>query len=160
MKRPVLMLIPMAVLALGLTLFARNAWATAAQTTGFQAWDTGKLFKAMNGEHILRARLTPDNSTAEDNTTAAGSGQSIAALTYTFFGGERVCFEAVTVDAYVEIIAAASMAASGGKGRLVKADLSGDIVCDTLSPDGAKKVSALCTAAGPCLVKVFEVKYP
>lgn len=122
-------------------------------TARFAGWPN--MYAMTNGEHILRSIATPDNSTAEDNTSAAGG----TAVAYTFLGGERVCYECVTTDAWVEVIAAASMTASGNKGRLVKAanEGAGDLVCDTLLP-GTTKVSFLCTAAGPCKCKIFEVR--
>jgi hypothetical protein len=105
----------------------------------------------MNGSPIHRFTLTPDNSTAEDNLTASGG----TALAYTLFGGERICLQAVTTDAYIEIIAAASVTASGAKGFVITAGHPLDTNCFTLQ-SGDLKVSALCTAAGPCLVKGFE----
>lgn len=108
----------------------------------------------LNGEHILRFVATPDNSTAESNLTAAGG----TAVTYTLTGTERLCYECNTTDAWVEVIAAGSMTAAGAKGRLVKAanEGAGDLVCDTLK--GSTSVSFLCTAAGPCKCKAFEVR--
>ena len=108
----------------------------------------------MNGTHILRFLATPDNSTAESNLTASGG----AAVTYTLTGTERLCYECATTDAYVEVIAAGSMTAAGAKGRLVKAANAGagDLVCDTLK--GQLSVSFLCSAAGPCSCKAFEVR--
>lgn len=129
------------------------AWAVG-ESTARNANNIQEAFYRMNGEHIHRATLTPDATTAEDNVTAAGG----TAVAYTFLGGERVCYEAVTTDAYVQVIAAASYTAANAKARYVKADQPGDVVCDTLLVDGPKKVSALCSAAGPCLVKVFEVR--
>lgn len=108
----------------------------------------------MNGEHILRFVATPDNTTAESNLTAAGG----TAVQYTLTGTERLCYECNTTDAWVEVIAAGSMTASGARGRLVKAanEGAGDLVCDTLK--GSLSVSFLCTAAGPCKCKAFEVR--
>lgn len=124
-------------------------------STGRFATSLHEGFNRLNGEYIHRATLTPDNTTAEDNTTATGG----AAVTYTFVGGERLCYEAVTLDAYVEVIAAASMTAGGAKGRLVKADQSGAVVCDTLRRENVtRKISALCSVAGPCAVKIFEAR--
>lgn len=144
-------LLVVATLAIAAVAFGSEAQlATARFATGMH-----EAFNRMSGEHIHRATLTPDNTTAEDNTTAAGG----SAVTYTFVGGERLCYEAVTTDAYVEVIAAASMTAGGAKGRLVKADQAGDVVCDTFRRENTtRKVSALCSAAGPCTVKVFEVR--
>lgn len=108
-------------------------------------------FLKLNGSPIHRFTLTPDNSTAESNLTAAGG----TAATYTLFGGERICLQAVTTDAYIEVIAAASMTAAGAKGFLITAGHPLDTNCVTLLP-GDLSISALCTAAGPCLVKGFE----
>lgn len=105
----------------------------------------------MNGSPIHRFTLTPDNTTAESNLTAAGG----TAVTYTLFGGERICLQAVTTDAYVQIIAAASVTAAGALGFTLTAGQSPFANCFTLQP-GELSVSALCTAAGPCLVKGFE----
>lgn len=110
-------------------------------------------FLEMNGSPILRAVLTPDNTTAESNLTAAGG----TAVTYTLFGGERICVQAVTTDAYIEIIAAASVTAAGAKGFTVTAGNPLSTNCFTLGPADLS-VSALCTAAGPCLVKLFEFR--
>lgn len=112
------------------------------------SWDA---FQKANGSLIHRATLTPDNSTAESNLTAAGG----TAVTYTLFGGERVCLQAVTTDAYIEVIAAGSFTASGAKAFTLTAGQSPFANCFTLLPTELS-VSALCTAAGPCLVKVFE----
>ncbi len=70
-------------------------------------------------------------------------------------GGERICVQAITTDAYVEVIAAASMTAAGAKGFTVTAGAALDANCFTLNRD-ARSVSALCSAAGPCIVKGFE----
>jgi hypothetical protein len=110
-------------------------------------------FQKANGKLIHRFTLTPDNSTAESNLTAAGG----TAVTYTLFGGERICLQAVTTDAYIEVIAAASVTASGAKGFTLTAGQSPFANCFTLET-GDLSVSALCTAAGPCLVKGFEQK--
>lgn len=114
--------------------------------------DITTAFLRMNGSPIHRFTLTPDATTAEDNLTAAGG----TAVTYTLAGGERLCFQAITTDAYVQVVAAASMA-SGALGFTVPA---GGVLlanCLTLQPD-EKKVSSFCTAAGPCLVKAFEIR--
>lgn len=110
------------------------------------------LFR-LNGQPLHRFTLTPDNTTAESNLTAAGG----TAVTYTLTGSEHLCLQAVTTDAYVEVIAAGSMTAAGAKGWFVDADQSLWANCFTLQPD-ARSVSALCTAAGPCIVKGFELQ--
>lgn len=125
------------------------AHAAQADTVRFAPWPDA--FQKANGSLIHRATLTPDNSTAESNLTAAGG----TAVTYTLFGGERVCVQAVTTDAYIEEIAAGSVTASGAKAWLLPAGQSPFANCFTLQP-GTLSLSALCTAAGPCLVKVFE----
>lgn len=111
-------------------------------------WDG---FQKANGSLIHRATLTPDNSTAESNLTAAGG----TAVQYTLFGGERLCLQAVTTDAYIQVVAAGSMTAAGALGFTLTAGQSPFANCFTLLPSELS-VSALCTAAGPCLVKVFE----
>lgn len=139
----------LAVLAL---LVAPLLYAAQTDTARF----TGNMhdaFLKMNGEPIHRFTLTPDNSTAEDNITATGG----TAVAYTLFGGERICLQAVTTDTYVEVIAAASMTASGAKGFTVKAGDPLASHCVTLLP-GSLKISALCSAAGPCLLKGFELR--
>lgn len=152
MNKPTHVVLALLALALAWTGLAYSA---AKDTAGRGQWNTGEMYSRYNGEHVHRATLTPDNTTAEDNTTAAGG----TAVTYTFLAEERVCYEAVGTDVYVEVIAAASMTAAGAKARLVKADQSGDVVCDTFRSENAvKKVSALCTAAGPCILKIFEVR--
>lgn len=144
----------LAILSLALIgLTAAVVSAAQVDTARAGSWPMGEAFMRMNGEPIHRATLTPDNSTAESNLTAAGG----TAVTYTFFGGERVCIQAATTDAYVEVIAAASMSASGAKGFLVDADQPLLSNCITLRT-GSLSVSALCTAAGPCIVKLFEVR--
>lgn len=110
-------------------------------------------FMKANGKLLHRFTLTPDNSTAESNLTASGG----TAVTYTLFGGERICLQAVTTDAYIEVIAAGSFTASGAKGFTLTAGASPFANCFTLET-GDLSVSALCTAAGPCLVKGFEQK--
>lgn len=120
-------------------------------TVRFASWPDA--FQKANGKLIHRATLTPDNSTAESNLTAAGG----TAATYTLFGGERVCLQAVTTDAYIEVIAAGSVTASGAKAFTLPAGQSPFANCFTLE-SGDLSVSALCTAAGPCLVKLFEQK--
>lgn len=110
-----------------------------------------ETFWTMNGEPIHRATLTPDNTTAEDNTTASGG----TAVTYTFRGGERICIQALTTNTYIQVIAAASVTAGGVLGWTVVADQALDANCITLL-QGSTKISALCTAAGPCNVKLFE----
>lgn len=107
----------------------------------------------MNGSPIHRFTLTPDNTTAESNLTASGG----TAVTYTLFGGERICLQALTTDAYIEVIAAASVTAAGAKGFTLVAGQGLFANCFTLEP-GQLSVSALCTAAGPCLVKGLELK--
>lgn len=145
-------LLPISLAALAIVLsVAHLAYGAVADTASAGKWSSGEMYLRMNGEHTHRFTLTPDNSTAEDNTTASGG----TAVTYTLNGRERICYEAVTTDVWVEVVAAASMTAAGAKGRLVKADQSGDVVCDTLA--GTLKVSALCTTAGPCILKGFEV---
>lgn len=145
-------LLPLTLAAFAVVLtWAGLSWSAIADNASSGKWNSGDLYLRMNGEHIHRFTLTPDNSTAEDNLTASGG----TAVAYTLFGRERLCYEAVGTDAWVEVVAAASMTAAGAKARLVKADQSGDVVCDTLA--GTLKVSALCTAAGPCIVKAFEI---
>ncbi len=146
MKRLALLLI----LAATSTLSGcQPAWADFAATERAQPWPNA--FQVANGQPIHRFTLTPDNSTAESNLTAAGG----TAVQYTLFGGERICLQAVTTDAYIEFIAAASMTAAGAKGFTVVAGSALDANCYTLTT-GTLSVSALCTAAGPCLVKGFE----
>lgn len=149
MKRPILLLVPALLLAVALT-FAGRALAAQKDTVRF-ADNMHDAFQKMNGEPLFRATLTPDNTTAESNLTAAGG----TAVTYTFFGGERVCVQAITTDAWVEVIAAASMTAAGAKGIYVTAGQPLDSNCFTLRA-GSLSVSALCSAAGPCIVKLFE----
>lgn len=129
------------------------AYAAQIDTARQAQWNTGEAFQKANGRLLHRFTLTPDNSTAESNLTAAGG----TAVTYTLFGGERICLQAVTTDAYIEIIAAASVTASGAKGWTITAGQSPFANCFTLET-GDLSVSALCTAAGPCLVKGFEQK--
>lgn len=139
----------MAVLAAGL-LIATAAYAV--NTVARKAsWPNS--YQMLNGSPLHRFTLTPDNSTAESNLTAAGG----TAVTYTLVGGERICLQAVGTDAYVEIIAAASVTASGAKGFTITAGNPLWTNCFTLLTSQLS-VSALCTAAGPCLVKGFEVR--
>lgn len=127
--------------------------AFAAQVDTVRAATGWDAFQKANGRLIHRATLTPDASTAESNLTASGG----TAATYTLFGGERVCVQAVTTDAYIEVIAAASVTASGAKAWNLTAGQSPFANCWTLET-GDLSVSALCTASGPCLVKLFEQK--
>lgn len=136
--------------AVGLASFTGFlVYAAQIDTVRFASWPDA--FQKANGSLIHRATLTPDNSTAESNLTAAGG----TAATYTLFGGERLCLQAVTTDAYIEEIAAASVTASGAKAWLLTAGQSPFANCFTMQP-GSLSISALCTASGPCLVKVFE----
>lgn len=112
-----------------------------------------EAFLRANGSKIHRFTMTPSDSVAESNLTAAGG----TAVTYTLVGGERICLQAVTTDAYVQIIAAASVTAAGAKGWTLTAGAALDANCFTLLPT-EKSVSTLCTATGPCLVKAFEVR--
>ncbi len=148
MKRPALLLVPAAIIATLLT-FAGLAWAAQIDTVRFSSWPNS--FLMMNGAPIHRATLTPDNTTAESNLTTAGG----TAVAYTLFGGERICVQAITTDAWVEIVAAASFTAAGAKGIWVVAGAPLDSNCFTLRPSDLS-VSALCSAAGPCIVKLFE----
>lgn len=120
------------------------------QTARMAGWPNA--FQMANGRPIHRFTLTPDNSTAESNLTAAGG----TAATYTLLGGERICLQAVTTDTYIEFIAAASVTASGAKGFTLAAGQGLLSNCYTLAATDLS-VSALCTAAGPCLVKGFEL---
>ena len=128
-------------------------WAAQVDTARFASWTSGDAFMKANGKLLHRFTLTPDNSTAESNLTASGG----TAVTYTLFGGERICLQAISTDAYIEVIAAGSVTASGAKGFTLFAGASPFANCFTLEP-GDLSVSALCTAAGPCLVKGFEQK--
>lgn len=141
----------LAVFAVALTL-AGIAYAAQGDTVRFSS-SMHDAFLKMNGSPVHRFTLTPDNTTAESNLTAAGG----TAVTYTLFGGERICLQAVTTDAYVQIIAAASMTAAGALGFFLDADAPLLANCFTLLP-GELSVSTLCTAAGPCLVKGFELR--
>ncbi len=135
---------------MNLSFLAMIALLTMGVTTRDRPWPEG--FYKTNGSHILRAILTPDATTAEDNITTSGGN----ALVYVFSGGERVCYEANTTDAYVRVGAAAGLTAAL-LGRIVKAGAAGDVVCDTLLPSEVK-VAAFCSASGPCEVKVFEIR--
>ncbi len=148
MKRPALLLIPAAAIAVLLT-FAGIAMAAQENTVRFASWPNA--FQMANGQPIHRFTLTPDNTTAESNLTASGG----TAVTYTLFGGERICLQAVGTDAYIQFIAAASVTAAGALGFTITAGAALDANCFTLTT-GTLSVSALCTAAGPCLVKGFE----
>lgn len=148
MKRPALLLVPAAAIAALLT-FAGFAWAAQVDTVRFSSWPNS--FLMMNGQPIHRFTLTPDNSTPESNLTTSGG----TAVAYTLFGGERICLQAITTDAYIQFIAAGSMTAAGALGFNITAGAALDANCFTLTP-GTLSVSALCTAAGPCLVKGFE----
>jgi hypothetical protein len=141
-----------------ITMMALGAvlgYALTANADTIQGVPLARKVDGLNGQPIHRFTLTPDNTTAEDNTTAAGG----TAVTYTLTGGEYLCFQAVTTAAYVEFIAAASMTASGAKGFTVPADQNLRANCYLMKP-GTVKVSALCTAAGPCIVKGFEIQVP
>jgi hypothetical protein len=146
MKRFALLLLPLALFSLS---GCDSAWAAQADTVRASSWPNS--FLMMNGEPIHRATLTPDNSTAESNLTASGG----TAVTYTLVGGERICVQAITTDAWVEVIAAASMTAAGAKGMWITAGHPLDSNCFTLQTS-TRSVSALCSAAGPCIVKLFE----
>ncbi len=137
----------LAVLGLGAVAYAQLETALTARNAGTME----EAFQRTNGQPLHRFTLTPDNTTAESNLTAAGG----TAVTYTIVGGERICVQAITTDAYVEVIAAASMTAAGAKGFTVTAGAALDANCFTLNRD-ARSVSALCSAAGPCIVKGFE----
>jgi hypothetical protein len=123
-------------------LYATKAHAAFVDTARAASWTSGEAFMRMNGSPIHRFTLTPDNTTA---------------VTYTLFGGERICLQALTTDAYIEVIAAASVTAAGAKGFTLVAGQGLFANCFTLEP-GQLSVSALCTAAGPCLVKGLELK--
>lgn len=141
-----------------ITLMALGAvlgYALPSHADTIQGVPLARKVDGLNGRPLHRATLTPDNTTAEDNTTAAGG----TAVTYTFTGGEYLCFQAVTTAAFVEFIAAASMTAAGAKGFTVPADQNLRANCFIMKP-GDVKVSALCSAAGPCIVKVFELQVP
>jgi hypothetical protein len=131
--------------------FAGLVWAAQIDTARMAPWTSGQAFQMANGSLIHRFTATPDATTAESNLTASGG----TAVVYTLFGGERICLQAVTTDAYVEVIAAASMTAAGAKGFTLTAGQSPFANCFTLL-DTQLSVSTLCTAAGPCLVKGFE----
>lgn len=137
---------------LGIAVGATIAHAAQSDTVRFSS-SMHDAFLKINGSPVHRFTLTPDNSTAESNLTAAGG----TAVTYTLFGGERLCLQAITTDAYVEVIAAASMTASGAKGFTIKAGDPLSSNCITLQASELS-ISALCTAAGPCLVKGFELR--
>lgn len=141
--------------ALVAALISAGTVAIAAQTdtARLASWNSGEAFMRANGSPVHRFTLTPDNSTAESNLTAAGG----TAVTYTLFGGERICLQAITTDAWVEVIAAGSFTASGAKAVFIDADGPLWANCFTLQ-SGELSVSALCTAAGPCIVKGFEVR--
>ncbi len=148
MKRPALLLVPAALLAVALT-FAGVAWAAQVDTVRFSSWPNSYLMTT--GTVLHRFTLTPDNSTAESNLTTSGG----TAVAYTLFGGERICLQASTTDAYIEFIAAASVGAAGIRGFTITAGAALEANCFTIGPTQLS-VSALCTAAGPCLVKGFE----
>ncbi len=148
MKRPALLLVPAAIITTLLT-FVGVAWAAREDTVRFASWPNS--FLMMNGQPIHRFTLTPDATTAESNLTASGG----TAVTYTLFGGERICLQAVTTDAYIQFIAAASVTAGGVLGFNLVAGAALDANCFTLLP-GTLSVSALCSTSGPCLVKGFE----
>lgn len=154
MKRVLVFASLLSLLGAGVTIiYATKAHAAFVDTARAASWTSGEAFMRMNGSPIHRFTLTPDNSTAESNLTAAGG----TAVQYTLFSGERICLQAVTTDAYVQIIAAGSMTAAGALGFTLVAGQSLFANCFTLEP-GQLSVSALCTAAGPCLVKGFELK--
>ncbi len=148
MKRPALLLVPAAAILVLLT-FAGLAQAARSDTVRFSTWP--ESFHMANGQPIHRFTITADNSSAEDQSNTSG-GTSVQ---YTLFGGERICLQAVTTDAYIEFIASASMTAAGAKGFTITAGAALDANCYTLTA-GTTKISSLCTAAGPCLVKGFE----
>ncbi len=149
MKRPALFLVPAAVIVVLLT-FAGLAFSAVNDTARKAGWP--ELFNMTNGQPIHRFTLTPDATTAESNLTASGG----TAVTYTLVGGERICLEALTTDAYIEFVAAASYASSNAKAFFLPKDqgLKQDY-CFTLKR-GTTSISALCSASGPCLVKGFE----
>lgn len=126
-----------------------TASANATNTRG-QAWP--ERFSTMNGSPIHRFTLTPDATTAEDNTNTAGG----TAVQYALQGGERICIQAITTDAYVQVIASASMT-SGALGIYIAAAAPLLANCFTLKA-GEIKVSGFCTAAGPCIIKGFELQ--
>ena len=146
-RTKIIILVALAVMA---TFVGSFVWAAQTDTVRFSS-TMHDAFLKMNGSPIHRFTLTPDNSTAESNLTASGG----TAVQYTLLGGERICLQAVTTDAYVEIIAAGSVTAAGAKGFTLVAGSALDANCFTLLP-GELSISALCTAAGPCLVKGFE----
>jgi hypothetical protein len=141
-----------------ITLMALGAvlgYALVAHADTIHGQPLAKKVDGLSGQLLHRATLTPDNTTAEDNTTAAGG----TAVTYSFTGGEIVCIQADTTAAYIEFIAAGSMTAAGAKGFKIPADNNVQAECYLLMP-GTLKVSALCTVAGPCIVKLFERRFP
>lgn len=141
----------LAAFAVGALAFAGYALAAQIDTVRQASWPDA--FLKMNGSPVHRFTLTPDATTAESNLTASGG----TAVTYTLFGGERICLQAVTTDAFVEIVAAASYAASNAKAFFLDADAPLWANCFTLQTTELS-VSALCSATGPCIVKGFELR--
>lgn len=139
-------------IALVVSLMLGLVGSALATTARKASWSTGEAFYRTNGEPIHRFTLTPDSTTAEDNTNAAGGN----AVTYTLVGGERICFQSPEA-AYVEVIASASMTAAGAKGFRVGANEPLTSNCHTLQP-GTLKVSALCVSGSCTGVKGFEVR--
>lgn len=132
-----------------MTVLALSGLALADKARG-RAWP--EAFSVMNGQPLHRFTLTPDGSTAEDNTTAAGG----TAVTYTLTGGERLCLQS-SEAAYVEVIAAASMTAAGAKGFRLGPNEPLLSNCLTLKA-GALRVSALCVSGNCTSIKGFELQ--
>jgi hypothetical protein len=149
MKRPALLLIPLAAIAVLLT-FAGIAWAAQVDTARFAPWPDA--FFRMNGSPVHRSTVVATAATPKDTTSTSG-GASVA---YTFFGGERVCIQTAAA-AYVEVIAAASMTASGGKAFTVNANEPLLANCFTLL-SSETKISVDCITGTCSAVKVFELR--
>lgn len=131
-------------------LYAARAYAAQVDTARFASWPSGEAFMRMNGEPIHRATLTPDGSTAEDNSNASGGG----AVTGTLYGGERICVQTPEA-AYVQVIASASLTAA--LSFRVNANEGLFANCFT-TQSGATKVSGLCVTGSCAGIKLFEIR--
>lgn len=105
-----------------------------------------ELYRGALGRPLHRATVVATAATPKDNTTTSGG----ASVTYTFGGGEFVCMQG-DVAFYYEVIAAASMTASGAKAKKVEANAWECVLL--LGSDTKISIDAV---AGTATVKMFE----
>lgn len=106
------------------------------------------LYRAALGRPVHRATIAATAATPKDNTNTAGG----ASVTYTFAGGEYVCVQP-DVAVWVEVIASASMTASGAKAVKVEAN---HYFCLGFLRAGETKVSVDPVAGSSAATKLYE----